>query len=81
MYPSKFPHLTTTHDFSTPFSSVRLAGFGDILFLSPWDDILLRMLKTIVWWLFRSIRSIPVHEVVCLLNGNHDEEEAHAPGR
>ncbi|KAD5507427.1 hypothetical protein E3N88_15130 [Mikania micrantha] len=47
-----------------------------VLFLSPWDDMLLRMLKTVVWWLFHSLRSIHVHEVVCILNGNHDEEEA-----
>ncbi|KAD5508230.1 hypothetical protein E3N88_15933 [Mikania micrantha] len=47
-----------------------------VLFLSPWDDMLLRMLKTVLWWLFHSLRSIHVHEVVCILNGNHDEEEA-----
>jgi hypothetical protein len=48
-----------------------------ILCLSPWDDLLFEMLKILIWWLFHSLRSIGMHEVLCVFNGSHDDEEAH----
>ncbi|KAD5507442.1 hypothetical protein E3N88_15145 [Mikania micrantha] len=43
-----------------------------VLFLSPWDDMLLRMLKTVVCWLFHSLRSV---DRQVELNGDIEPDE------
>ncbi|KAI3716796.1 hypothetical protein L1987_67950 [Smallanthus sonchifolius] len=46
-----------------------------LLFLSRWDDLLLKMLKIVFGWLYHSIRSIRMHELLCIINDNHEQEE------
>ncbi|KAK1408227.1 hypothetical protein QVD17_39862 [Tagetes erecta] len=46
-----------------------------ILFLSPWDELLVKMLKIVFWWLCYSLRSVHTNEVLCIFNDGHDEDE------
>ncbi|KAK1408204.1 hypothetical protein QVD17_39839 [Tagetes erecta] len=51
-----------------------------IVCMAPWDDLLFQMIKIVFWWLYDSLRSIHVHEVVCIFNASHEDEEEEAHG-